>query len=114
MSRNIKTPFNAATIFLYPNKNENLTVTKDIENVRDNFENAGNLFSYNMYILILLHEVANISPKQYVCPPYVCLIFHKYTFSFSYFIIVLLYRDSKMLRLIKLSFPHCRLSLPFL
>ena len=100
MSRNIKSPFNAATIFLYPNKNKNLTVSKDIEKVRDHFENAGNLFSYNMYILILLQ--------------YVCLIFHKYTFSFSYFIIVLLYRDSKMLRLIKLSFPHCRFSLPFL
>ena len=33
MSRNIKSPFNAATIFLNPNKNENLTVSKDIENV---------------------------------------------------------------------------------
>ena len=42
MSRNIKSPFNAATIFLYPNKNENLTVSKDIEKVRDHFENAGN------------------------------------------------------------------------
>ena len=45
---------------------------------------------------------------------YVYLIFPKYTFLFPYFIIVLLYRDSKMLRLIKLSFPHCRFSLPFL
>ena len=60
MSRNIKSPFTAATIFLYSNKNENLTVSKDIEKIRDHFENAGNLFSYNMYILILLHEVANI------------------------------------------------------
>ena len=42
MSRNIKSPFTAATIFLYPNKNENLTVSKDIEKVRDHFENAGN------------------------------------------------------------------------
>ena len=42
MSRNIKTPFNAATIFLHSNKNENLTVSKDIEKVRDHFENAGN------------------------------------------------------------------------
>ena len=60
MSRNIKSPFTAVTIFLYSNKNENLTVTKDIENVRDDFENAGNLFSYNMYILILLHEVIRV------------------------------------------------------
>ena len=42
MSRNIKSPFTAATIFLYPNKNENLAVSKDIENARDHFENAEN------------------------------------------------------------------------
>ena len=55
------------------------------------------------YEIIWKKRYASFHIHMYILYEY--LILSKYTFSFPYFIIVLLYRDSKMLRLIKLSFP---------